>query len=110
MTAACIDTDYLPKLSILLHCCEQHSLLSSSQIVLQAPKGSSQPKTGRQQVKAMPEASKGVAAVEGEVPIMMPAKLATNKVAPTSASTHLTLVAPPRRGMNSHPAGEFTDG
>ena len=50
---------------------------------LQAPQGSNQLKTGSQQAKALPESTKGIAAVEGEIPIMMPAKLATNKVSPT---------------------------
>ena len=49
-------------------------------LVLQALK-SPQPKTGSQQAfKPLPDIVKGLAAVEGEVPIMMPAKLATNKV------------------------------
>ena len=48
-------------------------------LALQAPKGS-QPKTrSPPTAKPLPDATKGLAAVEGEIPIMMPAKLATNK-------------------------------
>ncbi len=51
---------------------------------MQVKRGSPQARTGSQQVKALPESTRGIAAVEGEIPIMMPAKLATNKVSPLS--------------------------
>ena len=51
---------------------------------MQVKKGSPQARTGSQQVKVLPESTRGIAAVEGEIPIMMPAKLATNKVSAQS--------------------------
>ena len=48
-------------------------------LALQAPQGS-QPKTrSPSTAKPLPDITKGLAAVEGEIPVMMPAKLATNK-------------------------------